>query len=548
MMLGVQKKYVGAVVVTLLAGTSGVGLAADHPEVGPNIQVNDPQQVFPNGFPTRSTISLGVSGDGEKLLVGFEDFSGLCGPPLNFACPPESPSGLSGFGFSVDGGHSWTDGGSIGPIGNAKTAGHPSIDVMTREDDHGGHDRHQDHNRETFFYASRLMDATTGTPLGVSVHRGHFAAGTFVWDDSHVLNPPSATAGFTRQSIATAKDDSESAYVVETDSTGICNTPLAGFGRIEVWRTHNGGDTWQGPAVVSPETAESQDPNDPLCGTAGFLQVAAALAVGPRGEVYVVWQYGAHLDSDGVFSDFATIAFSRSLDGGRTFDAPRSLVDIISNRANQPVAYAKSRMNDQARIAVATSGKYRGRVYVAYYEPVAPVSTPVTFQSLVSVRSLLVYSDDQGRTWSTPRQLGPPVPPTRVKRFWPTVSLRPNGDVEVAYLESQEVQLNPDPNVVACDIRTGVGRRIGPNASLIDTYMIRSSDGGRTFGPPVRISSETSNWCNINYNVGTSLLSNLGDYFGTWSGGDRTYVSWPDARNGFADVFFAEVRDHGHGH
>jgi hypothetical protein len=41
-------------------------------------------------------------------------------------------------------------------------------------------------------------------------------------------------------------------------------------------------------AVESPETAESQDPNDPLCGSAGLMQVASALAVGPEDEVYVV--------------------------------------------------------------------------------------------------------------------------------------------------------------------------------------------------------------------------------------------------------------------
>jgi hypothetical protein len=540
MMRGLQKKHAAAAIVTLIVGLSGNGLAADSLEVGPNLQVNDPQQALPNDFPTRSTISLGASGDGQRLLVGFEDYRGLCGPPANAPCPPESPSGFSGFGFSTDGGRSWTDGGAIGPVGNATMAGHPSIDVLTLGEDEG------EPGRETFFFTNRLLDTTTGTPLGVSVHRGHFAAGTFVWDDAHVLNPSSPSSAFSRESIATAKDGSASAYVVATNSVGICGLPFAGFGQIEVWRTHDGGDTWQGPAVVSPETAENQDPDDPLCGAAGFLQVASTLAVGTHGEVYVVWQYGAYIDSDGAFSDRSTIAFSRSLDGGRTFDPPRHLVDINSNRANQPVAYAKSRMNDQAQIAVAQTGKYRGRIYVGFYQPVAPVSTPITAQSLVSTQSYLVYSDDQGRTWSTPQPLGPPVPPTGLKRFWPTISLKPNGDVEVAYLESREVQLNPDPSVVACNVPTGAGRRRGAAASLIDTYLIQSRDGGVTFGQPVRISSATSNWCNITFTFSNGLLSNLGDYFGVWSAGDRTFIAWPDARNGFADVFFAEARDHGH--
>ncbi len=548
------KKHAAVAVIILVAGMSGSILAAEGhgghdghgQDVGPNIQVNDPQQLPPNDFPTRSTISLATSGDGQRLLVGFEDYRGLCGPPFNNpACTPENPSGLSGFSFSTDGGTSWTDAGAIAPIGTQVAVGHPAVDVMTSgEDDDSAHGpgRSDHRNHETFFYASRLQDVN-GTALGVGVERGHFSAGTFVWDDAHVLSPPSVNAAFSRQELAAAKDGSGAAYVIESASIGICNVPTAGFGQIEAWRTHDGGNTWQGPVVVSPETAEIQDPNDPLCGSSGFLQVASAVAIGPRGEVYVAWQYGAHLDSNGNFSSASTIAFSRSLDGGRTFDPMRHLVDINSNRVNQPVGYAKSRMNDQPRVAVAMSGKHRGRVYVAYYQPVAPVSTAITFQSLVSTQSYLVYSDDQGRTWSTPKILGPPVPPTRVKRFWPTVSLRSNGDVEVAYLESQETQLNPDPTVVECNMPTGAGRRIGPNTSLIDTYLIRSHDGGATFGAPVKISSQTSNWCTINFTFAFGLLSNLGDYFGIGSAGDHTFVSWPDGRNGFADVFFAAVRD-----
>src|SRR5919106_3039347 len=94
------QKHAAAVAVTLVAGMSGSGFAAEGTEVGPNIQVNDPQQALPNDFPTRSSISLGVSRDGQRLLVGFEDYRGLCGPPANAPCPPESPSGFSGFGFS----------------------------------------------------------------------------------------------------------------------------------------------------------------------------------------------------------------------------------------------------------------------------------------------------------------------------------------------------------------------------------------------------------------------------------------------------------------
>jgi hypothetical protein len=171
-------------------------------------------------------------------------------------------------------------------------------------------------------------------------------------------------------------------------------------------------------------------------------------------------------------------------------------------------------------------------------------------QSLVSTQIFLMYSDDQGVTWSTPQTLGPPVPPTRVKRFWPTVSVRPGGDVDVVYMESQEVQLNPNPAVIGCDVPIGGGpRRRGPASSLVDTYLIQSRDGGDTFEAPVRISSETTNWCQVNYRLpGTLTLSNFGDYIGSASAGNRTFAVWPDGRNGVVDVFFAEVKGKTTGH
>jgi hypothetical protein len=515
--------------------------------VSPNVQVNDTQELFPAGFQTRSTTTIGTSADGQRLLAGWEDFRGQCGPPANQPCPPEDPSGISGLGFSVDGGLTWTDGGAIPPVGTATTYGHPWVDSGL----FGGQGSHGGQPREVFFFISRLRDGTAGTPLGASVHRGHFAAGNFTLDDGQSINPPTATAAFTRPAIAVSKDGSGAAYAVVIDSIGICNIPFAGLGQVEVYRTHDGGDSWQGPAVVSPDPAEIKDPNNPLCGLEGPEQVAPAPAIGPKGEVYIVWQYGPNFQTDRPTAYLSGIDFARSINGGKKFSTPQRLVDINANRNNQPVGYAKSRMNDQPRIAVALSGRHQGRVYVTFYQPVQTVTTANTAQSLVSTQIFLMHSDDRGQTWSTPKTLGPPVPAQGIKRFWPTVSVRPDGLVDVVYLESKEVQLNPDPEVIGCDVPIGGGpRRSGPAASLVDTYLLQSGDGGDTFGAPIRISSETSNWCLANYRLpGTTNLSNFGDYIGSASAGNHTFAVWPDDRNGVIDVFFGGVENHGgHGH
>lgn len=515
-------------------GMASAAHAANGPEVGPNIQVNDPQQLPPNDWPNRNTPSLAVSEDGLRLVAVFEDFQGFCGPPNNRPCPAPVPPGLTGFAFSTDGGETWTDGGTLPPIGVATAAGHPWID-------RGG-----EGENEVYYAVTRMRGTVTGGPLGLAglgLYRGRFSAGTFVWESAQIINSTNPNDQYSRPALAAAKDDSGTAYVVLSNVLELCGIASFGFGQIEVWRTHDGGETWQGPAVVSPDTAESSDPSDPLCGVLGPLQVAPAISIGPRGEVYVVWQKGPRLlDLLGGTETASSIGFSRSLDGGVTFDPPQTLVTINANYQNTPVGHGKSRQNDQPRIATALSGRYHGRIYVTFYQPVQPVQSPITVQSPVSSEAFITYSDDQGLTWSAPQTLASPVPPTGVKRFWPTVSVRPGGDVDVVYLESRETQATPNPNDIECNMPTGVGRRIGPLSSLVDTWWVQSRDGGATFGEPVRISEQTSNWCSTFYTFSNGVFSNYGDYLGTASGGNRTFVLWPDGRNGVTDVFFAEVK------
>jgi hypothetical protein len=537
-MFELRRAAVGAGLCALALATGFTApayAAGNEVEVGRNVQVDAPQQPFPENFTGRSSPTIAPSASGRNLLIGFDSLQGLCGLPSGKACPPTDPSGVGSFAFSTDGGHSWTDGGALAPIGNESTAGHSWVDVMppAKSSDHNASD-------ETYFEVSRLWDSTKGTPRGLGVYRGHFSGHSFTWDDATNLAPPSVNASFTRMSITTAKDGSRTAYVVEDDAIGICDVPNAGAGQIEVWRTHDGGDTWLGPAIVSPEGADNQDPNNPNCGASGNLQVASTVTVGPRGEVYVAWQYGPHINLDGTFNTNAAIYFSRSLDGGETFSSPAPAALINSNYQDPPVGYGKNRLNDQPRLAVLTSGRHWGRIYLGYYQPVQPVANPVTTQSLVSIESFVIYSDNGGVTWSAPAPIGPPVPPTGLKRFWPTIAIGDNNEVDVEYLESQEVQLNPDPTVVECNVGIGpAASRSGAAVSLVNTYMVQSTNGGVSFGKPIKISSATSNWCKAAYTFGNGLLSNFGDYIGFDTLGSSIFSAWPDGRTGYPDIFFA---------
>jgi len=128
---------------------TGLKTGTNQLVVGPNVRVNDPQQAFPNGLLGRSETTVAASGDGELVLVGFNDAQGFCGPPFGSACTPENPPGLSGFGFSLDGGLTFTDGGAPDPklFNNVFTRGDPWMD-------RGGLDD------KTFFYGNLSVDAT----------------------------------------------------------------------------------------------------------------------------------------------------------------------------------------------------------------------------------------------------------------------------------------------------------------------------------------------------------------------------------------------------
>jgi len=503
--------------------------------VGANVRVNAPQKPAPDGFLGRSETTIAVADDGLHMVAGWNDAQGFCGPPFGAACTPQTPSGLSGYGFSADGGATWTDGGAPDPALGFASVGFP---VFTRGDpwlaaDADGH---------TFLYANLAVRGDTGEDLGVSVHRGAFARGSFSWQDVRVFNSPNGANDFyDKEAIATDSQDAANAVVSLTNFQALCGIAQNGFGQIEVWRTRDGGNTWLGPAIAGPEQADSVA----NCGNAGTLQQSSVPVFGPNGEVFVTWQVGPTFSLDGVPSTNAAIFAARSLNGGKTFGAPVKVADINSMRQDSPVGYNRARINDHPRIAVLTGGDHDGRVLVAFPSANVPTSSPGTAQNLVSVNLFLSFSDDSGVTWSKPKPIAGSVPANGVKRFWPVVTVSPgDASVNVVYYESLEQAV---PGAPACNIAIGGGlRRVGPAHSLVNTMLVRSKDGGRTFGDPVTVSSVTSDWC-----AGTTnIRPNFGDYIGATTVGTTTFAVWADSREtiliggtprNVVDVFFAPV-------
>jgi hypothetical protein len=539
--------------------TTGVPLgsratgAGKPPRVGLNARTNAAQQAFPNGLLGRSETTIAVSEDGQSLVVGFNDAQGFCGAPFGSACTPQSPPGLSGYAYSSDGGLTWTDGGGPTVFNHVLTRGDPWLD-------RGGADG------STFFYANLAVHDTTGADLGISVHRGHFSGGTFSWQDVRVFGSPNNPGNcvtvtptgsvptpcdfYDKEALVAAKDGSGTAYVSLTNFQGqptiapSCgNQAQFGFGQIEVFRTHDSGNTWQGPVIAGPEAADSVAD----CGNTGTLQQSSVPSIGPNGELYVVWQFGPTFTATATSTN-AQIRLARSLDGGVTFGAPISVANINSMRNNSPVGYNRDRINDHPRVAVATSGPNKGRVYVAYYTALAPVTAASVAacpapqatqrcreQRLTSSQIFVKFSDDQGATWSGEKPIAPAPSATGTKRFWPVVSIEPAGNVDVVYYDSQETTV---ASGAFCNVSLGGNpnlRRRGTAHSLVDTFWSRSIDGGLTFETPIKLSSATTDWCTTVSNI----RPNFGDYIGAASGGNRVFATWADGRNAVPDTFYA---------
>lgn len=509
--------------------TVGIGGPVDAtgspPRVGDNVFANAPQSGPPGGLVGRSETTLTMHG--QNVLAGWNDAQGFCGPPFGSPCTPQSPAGLSGYAYSTDGGQNWTDGGGPDLLGT---------DILTR-----GDPWMDDNGSGTFYYANLAVHKTTGATLGVSVHRGHFAGGTFVWDDVQAFDSPANASVpnsdfYDKEALVSGKNTNRNdAYVTLTNFQELCGYAQNGFGQIEVWRTHDGGATWQGPSIAGPEAPDSVA----ACGFSGTLQQSSAPAVAPNGDVYVAWQYGPVFLPTGGVSSGASIVVARSTDGGATFAPFSTAATINSSRNNPPIGYNRSRINDHPRIDIAQTGKYKGRVYVTYYSSVTPVGNPSpNVQVLIDIQTYLTYSDDGGATWSTPVAIGGPLPAHTAtlgatKRWWPDVSISPGGEVHVVYYEERATQLTANPTDTEC-IRSKdpSGSRVGPYSSLGETWWTFSKDGGASFSMPLKLSSGTSFWCTPSGNPISNIRPNMGDYLDAEAGpGLKVHALWSDGRD-----------------
>jgi hypothetical protein len=223
--------------------------------------------------------------------------------------------------------------------------------------------------------------------------------------------------------------------------------------------------------------------------------IGAVPFVGPNGELYVAWNdYSAN-----------TIGFNRSLDGGATWERPRTISrKRLAFDIAIPAEATRGALVYPACDADRSAGAHRGRLYCSWMDLTASGNTDI----------LASYSDDGGTTWSTAAPVTDSL--ANVDRFNHWLSIDPvTGDVNVSFYDTRN---------------DTTGARY-----MTDIYFTQLASGATSWlSPNVRVSSVSSNEhdCGGVYPCQAINYGNQqGDYAGLVSYGGTSHAIWTDSRD-----------------
>jgi hypothetical protein len=222
-----------------------------------------------------------------------------------------------------------------------------------------------------------------------------------------------------------------------------------------------------------------------------------------------------------------------STDGGATFSALRLGFEQQRYSTDPTLRQrrAESIIGDNTATFAADvrSARYRDRVYAAF---------PDMRWSRGKPRIAVVWSSDGGATWSAPTMIDAAAPAS-ASQFLPAIAVNDSGVVGVMWLDTRASAAN----------------------DAYDVFYSASLDGGETFLPAVRVSSETSRPAGrgnvrpglgrVRYAGDTLVMDFLSGYSRWRDAGDYIALTadakgvfhpvWPDSRNGTFQLQTARI-------
>jgi hypothetical protein len=211
-------------------------------------------------------------------------------------------------------------------------------------------------------------------------------------------------------------------------------------------RSTDGGATWPGtPQVISGDqlleigvhvVADTRDPDTFYATWLNYLP--GALGLGLPDEM----------------------SFTRSTDGGQTWDPPRTVAELTG----VPNTFPRQAFRNLSNPIMAAGPN--SELYIVYsdYRDAAQANDEDGMQSDV----MMVRSPDGGESWFRPVKVNQDA--TNADQFQPYVAVNQGGQVNVAYFDRR------------LDARRVEGSTaVHPGNFFIDTWLSRSTDGGRKF-------------------------------------------------------------------
>lgn len=444
----------------LAANLAPVALAATGVVFGPNTELS--ADSFSTAVDqTEPTIAVNPSNP-LSLVVGFHD---------RFPTPSTR---VCRFGFTIDGGRTWTLGGGVTQSGNSCSDPGLAADLKGN------------------FYFS-YIDQNFTPPFGFleSINVAKSIDGGRTFPTFSIVATSVGTSTFLDKPYIAVDAQPKSrfrgnVYVSYTEF----RNDLVNFTthlQIKAAVSQDGGLTWSNPVPVSPAVLLDEEVQDSLP------------VVAPDGTVYVFYiQFTSGKEP-------MSVRFSKSTNGGRTWSDP---ADVASNLPS-PGFFTLKNADPQFGVmpfhgffvtsyptaAIAPSGT----VYVAWTD--FPHGTCIIDGSdlppCTNSDVRLAFSTDGGKTWTAPVQVSDEINPS--DQFFPWIATHPSGLLSILWLD----------------------KRLDPNNENYDAFYTNTG-GGKTFLPNVRISSQTSM-------IGQA--TSIGDYNNLAVTRDRVYPVWNDLRS-----------------
>jgi hypothetical protein len=245
----------------------------------------------------------------------------------------------------------------------------------------------------------------------------------------------------------------------------------------------DGGTTWNGPHPVS-----SPDLN---------FDQGSVPAIGPHGEVYVVFENGNGTGANGQ----AMVA--KSLDGGQSFSHPVKVDDIVeicdhlNTDGRCAVKNSSWRVNSFPSIAVDAAGT----VYVVWGD-----------YRRGNADVLFSRSTNGGQSFSHSVTVNSDL--SGADQFYPWVAVADNGAVQVEFQQRDDT----------------------PGNRLLNTFLATSMSGALGFGTQLRVSSGPTD-----PNIGFSGTF-IGDYNGVAASAHAAHPIWTDARRVVCQVVVTDCQ------